>query len=102
MSYQIQIEGGASFAAEAGESVLEAAERNGIAMPHDCRMGGCGTCRIRLVSGGVQYEEEPFGLSSEEAEQGYALACQARAQSDLVIAPGRVQDLPATDRKSVV
>jgi CDP-4-dehydro-6-deoxyglucose reductase len=96
MTFQIQIEGGACFAADAGESVLEAAERNGIAMPHDCRMGGCGTCRIRLVSGSVQYEEEPFGLSPEEAEQGYALACQARPQGDLVIAPGRVDELPET------
>lgn len=95
MSFQVQIEGGASFSAEAGESLLDAAERHGIALPHDCRLGGCGTCRIRLVSGAVEYEEQPFGLSTEEAQQGYALACQARAQGDLVIAAGR-DDLPET------
>lgn len=100
MSYQIQIEGGEAFAAQAGESVLEAAERHGIALAHDCRMGGCGTCRIRLVSGTVRYEEQPFGLTEEEEQQGYALACQARPQADLVIAPGRTMDLPQTLRSS--
>jgi ferredoxin len=74
-----------SFQVDAGESVLEAATRQGVALAHECTFGGCGTCRVRLVEGSVHYDEFPIALTPEEAEQGYALVCQARAQSDLVI-----------------
>lgn len=74
-----------SFEVEPGEQLLDAAERAGLALAHDCRFGGCGTCRIKINSGEVDYEEPPFGLTEEEAAQGYALACQARAKSDLDI-----------------
>ena len=29
-----------------GETVLQAALREGIHFPHRCRVGGCGTCRV--------------------------------------------------------
>ena len=96
MSFRIQIEGGDSFTANADESLLEAAERAGLPLAHDCRMGGCGSCRIKLLDGQVAYAEQPFALSSEEEAQGYALACQARACGDLLIAPGNGLDLPPT------
>lgn len=73
------------FETNPGETLLEAAERAGVSLAHDCRFGGCGTCRIKLLKGDVDYEEQPFGLSEEESAQGYALACQARPTSDLVI-----------------
>lgn len=83
----VWLETGQSFEVAAGEAVLEAALRNQIALPHECQFGGCGSCRIKLVEGSVGYEEEelPMGLTPEEAEAGYALACQARPASDLLI-----------------
>jgi CDP-4-dehydro-6-deoxyglucose reductase len=82
----VWLETGQSFDVAAGEAVLDAALRNQIALPHECQFGGCGSCRIKLVEGSVGYDEElPIGLTPEEAEAGYALACQARPASDLVI-----------------
>ncbi len=82
----VWIETGQSFDVSAGEAVLEAALRSQIALPHECQFGGCGTCRIKLVEGSVSYEDEmPMGLTPEEADAGYALACQARPSGDLVI-----------------
>lgn len=88
----VWLETGQSFEVASGEAVLEAALRSEIALPHECQFGGCGTCRIKLIEGRVGYESEdgetgelPMGLSAEEAEAGYALACQARPTSDLVI-----------------
>ena len=82
----VWLETGQSFEVAAGEAVLEAALRGDVALPHECQFGGCGTCRVRLVEGTVGYEDElPMGLTPEEAEAGYALACQARPTSDLVI-----------------
>lgn len=88
----VWLETGQSFDVEPGEAVLAAAQRSQIELPHECQFGGCGTCRVRLVEGRVGYESEdnetgelPMGLNPEEAEAGYALACQARPASDLVI-----------------
>lgn len=86
MTYRITLSGTSdTFEAEPGETLLDAAERAGLPLVHDCRFGGCGTCRIKLMEGRVAYEELPMGLTEEEAEGGYALACQAVAQSDLTI-----------------
>jgi CDP-4-dehydro-6-deoxyglucose reductase, E3 len=81
-----------SFTVGAGESVLQAALRQDVRLAHECTFGGCGTCRLKLVEGSVDYDEFPPALTPEEAEQGYALACQARPQSDLVIS---VEPAPA-------
>jgi CDP-4-dehydro-6-deoxyglucose reductase len=68
---------------ENGETVLDAAERQGITLPYGCRNGACGTCRATLVSGSVDYGGTmPTGLSEEEAERGEILLCQARPLSD--------------------
>jgi CDP-4-dehydro-6-deoxyglucose reductase, E3 len=93
MSYRITLADTAeTFEVQPGEALLDAAERAGFALVHDCRFGGCGACRIQLQAGQVAYEEPPFGLTEEEAAQGYALACQALPQSDLTIS---AQRLPA-------
>jgi CDP-4-dehydro-6-deoxyglucose reductase len=81
-------ETGVSFDAGADESVLEAALRQGVALKHECTFGGCGTCRVRLLEGQVQYGELPVALTPEEADAGYALLCQARACGDLVVSVG--------------
>lgn len=71
---------------ETGETVLERALKEGLAYPHDCTVGTCGTCRTKLLSGKVN-AITPFSytLSREELEAGYILACQAVPKSDLVV-----------------
>jgi len=87
MVYQIEMAGtGERFEARADESLLQAATSAGVAIPHDCQLGGCGTCRLKVVSGTHEYDELPFGISQEEADAGFVLACQARARSDMVLA----------------
>ena len=91
MAYQIEMaETGERFEARADESLLQAATAAGIRIPHDCQLGGCGTCRVRVVSGAHEYDEFPFGISQEEADAGFVLACQARACSDMVIVPAQM------------
>ncbi len=90
MSYHIHLlESQQSFEAAAGETVLDGALRANVQMAHDCRFGGCATCRVRLVEGAVAYDEYPMGLTPEEEAEGFALACQARPTSDLVISTAR-------------
>lgn len=73
--------------ANPSETVADAAYRQGINIPLDCRDGACGTCKCFAEAGrydlGQDYIED--ALSEEEAGQGYVLTCQMRAQSDCVV-----------------
>ncbi|MDR7221184.1 2Fe-2S iron-sulfur cluster-binding protein [Aminobacter aminovorans] len=84
------------FTVASEESVLMAAIRQGVQLLHDCTEGGCGTCRIRLMEGCVRYEEYPLALTPEDEEEGFALACQARPESDLLISTERPME-PCSD-----
>jgi len=40
-----------TFDVEAGESILDALENNGMPVQGSCRTGVCGTCEVRVVTG---------------------------------------------------
>lgn len=68
------------------ETVVDAAYRQGINIPMDCREGACATCKCRVESGDYslgEYIED--ALSRVEADTGYALACQMRPKTDCVV-----------------
>jgi 3-phenylpropionate/trans-cinnamate dioxygenase ferredoxin reductase subunit len=71
------------FLANCGELLLDWALMNGVELPHDCRSGICGTCRVRLVEGKV------FGGHTSGDDMIHA--CQARIVSDLKIT---TEDVP--------
>jgi NAD(P)H-flavin reductase/ferredoxin len=64
-----------TFHANCGDLLLDGAIMHGVDLPHDCRSGVCGSCRVRLVDGKV------FGGTDEHSDMIYA--CQARVVSDL-------------------
>ncbi|MDP4302435.1 2Fe-2S iron-sulfur cluster-binding protein [Leptothrix discophora] len=92
------LEPGLRFEVADGETVLDAALRQQVALPHDCRFGGCGSCRMTLQDGAVDYDELPLALSPEEAESGQVLCCQARPLRDLVLCAPPGAALPPTRR----
>ena len=68
------------------ETVLTAILRSGASVMFGCRGGGCGTCKMRLISGRVDRGRcSAAVLLEEEKESGWFLSCQARALSDLTI-----------------
>lgn len=70
-----------------GDTVLAAALAQGVALPNRCRVGGCGTCKCRIVSGQVHQRTDPsYLLTAEELDAGVVLACQSEPRSDLVVA----------------
>ncbi len=73
-----------AFAVKRDESILEAALAQGIAFPHSCTVGTCGSCKCRLLSGRIR-EISNFGyvLTAAELQSGVILACQAAARTDL-------------------
>ena len=88
MDFQVRVaQTQQSFPVGPEETVLAAALRAGVLLPHECQLGGCGTCRMKVIEGAVCYVEFPMALTEEEAAQNFALACQAMPSSDLLIAP---------------
>lgn len=77
---------GHEFLVEDGESVLDAALRQGLSLPYSCRGGSCGSCKGKVVAGEIHYPHgTPPGLGIAEQATGMALFCQARPRSDLEI-----------------
>ncbi len=69
---------------EGDETVLEAAERIGVDMNYSCRVGSCGECCVKVVSGEVVMDVED-ALEPEDKAANIILACQARPVSNIVI-----------------
>ncbi|HVT35805.1 MAG TPA: 2Fe-2S iron-sulfur cluster-binding protein [Nevskiaceae bacterium] len=73
------------FDAEPQENLLAAGLRQRLALPFGCRSGTCASCRVRLLSGQVEYPVAPPALSAAEIDAGYILMCLAQPRSDLSI-----------------
>ncbi len=97
MSFSVKVEpSGHTFVAEADETVLDAALRQGVTLPYGCRNGACGSCLVKLIGGEVRYAEgmdQPPALTGEMAEDGMVVLCQAFAASDLVIESPEVEEV---------
>ena len=64
---------------EEDETILDAALRVGLNLPHSCKGGHCSSCRAKLIVGRIRYPNgRPLGLMPEEEREGFALLCQAR------------------------
>jgi phenol hydroxylase P5 protein len=87
MSYQLIIEPlGATIEVEEGQTLLDAALRQGIYIPHACGHGLCGTCKVQVCDGEVDHgHANPFALMDFERDAGKTLACCATLQSDSCI-----------------
>lgn len=67
-----------------GETILDAALRNGADLPYACKGGVCCTCRAKVTEGEVEMEVN-YGLEHDEIEKGYVLTCQAHPRSEHVV-----------------
>ena len=109
MSYELTIEPiGQTIEVEDDQTILDAALRAGIWLPHACCHGLCATCKVIVTDGEVDHgEASSFALMDFERDEGKCLACCATAQSDLVIEAEidedpDAQNLPVEDYSGTV
>lgn len=87
MTYELTIEPlGQTVEVDEGQTLLDASLRAGVYLPHACGHGLCGTCKVQVLDGEIDHgEASSFALMDFEREEGYCLACVARAESDVSI-----------------
>jgi CDP-4-dehydro-6-deoxyglucose reductase, E3 len=76
-----------------GDTVLEAVERAGYALPNNCRAGACGECKVKVLQG--EFDQGmvlDMALSPEERAQGLGLMCMAKPLSEELVIEWGTED----------
>jgi propane monooxygenase reductase component len=69
-----------------GETVLDAAFRQGIALMHGCKEGQCSSCKSLLIEGDIELKKySTFALADYERETNHILLCRTLAYSDITV-----------------
>lgn len=87
MTYKVTVEPlGVVLDVSTGQTILDAALRAGLPIPHGCSRGICSACKIDVLEGEVDIgNASSFALFDFEIAEKKCLACCAVPHSDLVI-----------------
>ena len=90
MAYTVifRVEGGGDvkYHAEPGENILEIAQKAGVNIDVPCGGNGtCGKCKMRIMSGSLNYNKGNTKLSDEDYEDNWRLSCQATVEADVML-----------------
>ena len=74
---------GIEMEVEEGETVLDAAFRQGISLMHGCKEGQCGSCKSKRIEGDIELlKYSTFALPDYESETDHVLLCRTHVFSD--------------------
>ena len=77
---------GEELTVETGETILDAAFRQGLNLAYGCREGQCSACKCFVLEGDATLKRySNFALSDSERANGYSLMCRAMPDEDLVV-----------------
>ncbi|WP_237882362.1 CDP-6-deoxy-delta-3,4-glucoseen reductase [Pseudomonas sp. PGPR40] len=87
MNFRVTLrQSGRTYHAAQGTSILSAGLSAGHSLAYSCRAGVCGTCKCKVLEGNVDHGNVSQAyLPESERKQGFALICQAKPLSDVVI-----------------
>lgn len=71
-----------TFNLKQGETLLEGLERTGHQVEYQCRSGYCGSCRLALEEGEIDYQLAPLAM----LRKNEFLPCCSTATSNLTLA----------------
>ncbi len=66
------------------QTLLEAGLAAGIDMPFSCAVGGCGACRVKLISGEITMAQHHC-LTQDALDKNHCLACVSKPRGPVVI-----------------
>lgn len=82
--FNVQVRGGDTIKARAGEPLLVALEKHGLKVVSRCRSGECSMCRVKVLSGKV-FQLPGSLLRKSDSKFGYIHACAAYPIDDVEI-----------------
>ena len=87
MTFQVTVSpSGHQFECDADETILAAALRANVGLPHGCKNGACGACKGKILTGEtILGKHQEKTLTSDEVQQGLSLFCCAKPQSNVSI-----------------
>jgi propane monooxygenase reductase subunit len=69
-----------------GETVLDAAFRQGVSLAHGCKEGQCSSCKSILIEGDVELlKYSTFALPDYQKDTDHILLCRTLAYSDITV-----------------
>lgn len=71
------------FNCSSGQTLLEAARAQGIALEHSCRTGRCGACKAQVLDGVTSTTKDEESLTADERTEGFILTCCRTAATDV-------------------
>ena len=98
------VDGHAPLSVPRDAFLLASALDAGVPWPHNCKVGTCGQCKARIVSGRIKPAMD-FALSpltADDLRQGYVLACQSRVREDVLVEVPLPASAPAVVRREAV
>lgn len=87
-TYEVTLEpSGKVITVKEGQTILDAAIRNGIQVAYGCRHGSCSACKCQVLEGDFEIMDRvsEYSIMSFEREDGFTLMCSTLVESDLVI-----------------
>ena len=70
------------FATAFPDTILKAAQKQGIALPYSCNTGRCATCAARCRKGSVKMSNNEV-LTDKDLQEGLVLTCVGYAETDI-------------------
>src|SRR3546814_16363002 len=72
-----------AFNAEGGRTILDNALSCGLMLEYSCRVGRCGACKAKVLSGNTKINIKEQALTQQELEKNYILTCCHSAINDI-------------------
>jgi len=83
--FEVKLKNNKSFFCDAKTIVFDAAKQQGIILEHSCLSARCRSCIVQILEGEAENVQEELVLSDSERKTGYALSCNIRPQSNLIL-----------------
>lgn len=107
MTYRVTFSpSGREIWVDPGETILEAALREGVALSYNCANGTCGDCRARIIEGEVgESLHQDYTFKGNDKHNPMLLMCRTLPASDMVIEASEAtstEDIPLQKIRTTV
>lgn len=99
--HTVTISSGKTYQTQAGETLLDAALRQGIVLDYSCRTGRCSSCKGRVRSGETAALHDELGLGAEDCAHGFILTCVRRALGPIELEIDDLGDVVLPEAKTL-